>query len=63
MILTFILFFSDSTNLKLIEAIPYDMPWAIEININYMYACGVGCREFYNVYFLDDPYHPKIISQ
>ncbi len=62
MILIFISFFSDSTNLKLIEALTYDLPWAIDINGSYMYTCGGEHGEFYNVYSLDDPYHPRIIS-
>lgn len=62
MILILFSFFADSTNLKLIEALPYDMPWAIDINGNYMYTCGGNYAEFYNVYSLDNPYNPRIIS-
>lgn len=49
--------------MKLIEALPYDLPIRIEINDDFMYTFGGDFGEYYTVYSLDDPYHPRIISQ
>ncbi len=56
-------FFADSVNLKLLKTLPYDLPVFIEINDNLMYTAGGDYGEYYTVYSLDDPYHPRIISQ